>query len=106
MNNTYYLVFREGGPQLGCLCRAESLLYPRPHGPVVRTGLRDNIQMIQNGFSSLYRALAVKHEGCGDDLLPVLPGAAEMVLAVAVKDLLPRLDSVLSHEIGLVTQHS
>ena len=62
--------------------------------------------MIQNGLLSLYRALAVKHEGCGDNLLPVLPGATEVVLPVAVEDLLPRLDSVLSHEIGLVTQHS
>ena len=56
---------------------------------------------IQHGLSCLYRTLAVKHEGGGDDLLPVLPGAAEVVLTVAVVDLLPGPDGVLSHEISL-----
>ena len=56
---------------------------------------------ILDGLSSLYRTLAVEHEGGGDDLLPVLPGAAQVVLAVAVIHLLPRPDGVLGHEVSL-----
>ena len=60
----------------------------------------DNCQDL-NESSSLYRTLAVKHEGGRDDFLPVLPGAAQVVLAVAVVHLLPRPDGVLGHEVGL-----
>ena len=46
-------------------------------------------------------ALAVEHEGGADDLLSVDLAMTQVMLAVAVEDLLSFLDGVLGHEVGL-----
>ena len=48
-----------------------------------------------------YLAVAGEHEGALDDLLSLRLGVAEMVLTVAVQDLLAFLDGVLGHQISL-----
>ena len=48
-----------------------------------------------------YLAVAGEHEGAADDLLSVRLGVAEMVLAVAVQDLLSFLYAVFGHQVGL-----
>ena len=48
-----------------------------------------------------YLAVAGEHEGAVDDLLSVRLGVAEMMLTVAVQDLLSFLYGVFGHQIGL-----
>ena len=55
---------------------------------------------------SFYRTLAVEYKGGGDEFLSVLPRAAEMVLAIAVIDLLASLDGVLGDKVGLIMSSS
>ena len=66
---------------------------------------RETVRLESSVQSSLqlqpYLALAGEHEGALDDLLSVHLGVAEMVLAVAVQDLLSLLDGVFGHQIGL-----
>ena len=45
--------------------------------------------------------MTVKHEGGVDDLLSVHLAMTQVMLAVAVKDLLSLLDGVLGHQVGL-----
>ena len=45
--------------------------------------------------------MAVEHEGGADDLLSVDLAMTQVMLAVAVEDLLSFLDGVLGHEVGL-----
>ena len=85
ISENVYLVFREGSAKLSHLSRAQLHLDIRPERPVVRAAL----------------AVTGEHEGAGDDLLSVRLGVAEMVLAVAVQDLLSFLYAVFGHQVGL-----